>query len=435
MSSNTMLKQAIIDANALREVALKNAEAIVVGKYSNQIKEAVDNMLEQEEEEFGEEEMDLGVEDPGLEDPGLEDPAAPESDIEKQAPLAALDGEKLCPCPDEEDTIKVDFKDLQKILGDLGDEEGEPLPGPSPDEVLPPVAALQEDEDIEFDLSELLAEEVAEEELPGYENLPDPTGDNTAQDQDTLNVDLSSLEEADLDEDLGLGPIRPMKRASYMDPTGEGELDPTVIEKLGNELMGMTSEDPGFKEKFKKFQDGVNTLTKGKLDDPLIVLRSQILKKAYDLPLQESQRKNKKILKENATFNKENKSLKGRQKQILTENKEMKDLLQKLSNTLGEVNLSNAKLVYTNRVLTSNSLNERQKQRIAEAINGADSVDAAKSIYETLQSAVGSSLQSETGPKSLGEAITRGSATMLRQQQKKRTQDPFMHRMKKLAGI
>ena len=435
MSSNTMLKQAIIDANALREVALKNAEAIVVGKYSNQIKEAVDNMLEQEEEEFGEEEMDLGVEDPGLEDPGLEDPAAPESDIEKQAPFAVLDGEKLCPCPDEEDTIKVDFKDLQKILGDLGDEEGEPLPGPSPDEVLPPVAALQEDEDIEFDLSELLAEEVAEEELPGYENLPDPTGNNTAQDQDTLNVDLSSLEGADLDEDLNLGPIAPMKDASYMKPTGADAPDPTVIEKLGNELMGMTSQDPGFPEKFKTFQDGVNTLTKGKLDHPLIVLRSQVLQKAYDFPLQESQRKNKKILKENATFNKENKSLKGRQKQILTENKEMKDLLQKLSNTLGEVNLSNAKLVYTNRVLTSNSLNERQKQRIAEAINGADSVDAAKSIYETLQSAVGSSLQSETGPKSLGEAITRGSATMLRQQQKKRTQDPFMHRMKKLAGI
>ena len=30
MSSNTMLKQAIIDADALREVALKNAESLVV---------------------------------------------------------------------------------------------------------------------------------------------------------------------------------------------------------------------------------------------------------------------------------------------------------------------------------------------------------------------------------------------------------------------
>ena len=50
--SNKMLEQAIIDANALKEVALKNAEATVVEKYSRQIKEAVDNMLEQDEEEL-----------------------------------------------------------------------------------------------------------------------------------------------------------------------------------------------------------------------------------------------------------------------------------------------------------------------------------------------------------------------------------------------
>ena len=52
--SNKMLEQAIIDANALREVALKNAESVVVEKYSQQIKEAVDNMLEQDEEELDE---------------------------------------------------------------------------------------------------------------------------------------------------------------------------------------------------------------------------------------------------------------------------------------------------------------------------------------------------------------------------------------------
>jgi hypothetical protein len=47
-----MLEQAIIDAEALKEVALKNAEAAVVEKYSQQIREAVDNLLEQDEEEF-----------------------------------------------------------------------------------------------------------------------------------------------------------------------------------------------------------------------------------------------------------------------------------------------------------------------------------------------------------------------------------------------
>ena len=43
-----MLEQAIIDAEALREAATKNAETLVLEKYSNQIKEAVETLLEQE---------------------------------------------------------------------------------------------------------------------------------------------------------------------------------------------------------------------------------------------------------------------------------------------------------------------------------------------------------------------------------------------------
>jgi ribosomal protein S17E len=43
---SNMLKQAIADAAALREQAIKNAEQSVIEKYSQQIKEAVDQMLE-----------------------------------------------------------------------------------------------------------------------------------------------------------------------------------------------------------------------------------------------------------------------------------------------------------------------------------------------------------------------------------------------------
>ena len=41
-----MLEQAIIDAAALREAALKNAEQALIEKYAPQIKEAVESMLE-----------------------------------------------------------------------------------------------------------------------------------------------------------------------------------------------------------------------------------------------------------------------------------------------------------------------------------------------------------------------------------------------------
>jgi len=43
---SSMLEQAIADATALREQAIKNAEQSVLDKYSKQIKEAVDQMLE-----------------------------------------------------------------------------------------------------------------------------------------------------------------------------------------------------------------------------------------------------------------------------------------------------------------------------------------------------------------------------------------------------
>ena len=44
---SNMLDQAIIDAEALKEVAIKNAEAAIVEKYSDDIKEAVNQLLEQ----------------------------------------------------------------------------------------------------------------------------------------------------------------------------------------------------------------------------------------------------------------------------------------------------------------------------------------------------------------------------------------------------
>ena len=86
---SSMLEQAIIDAEALREVALKNAEAAVIEKYSTQIKEAVEEILntttlnEEEEED--------------------EKP----TDVLDQVQHAAADDDHEhdddCPCPDKED--------------------------------------------------------------------------------------------------------------------------------------------------------------------------------------------------------------------------------------------------------------------------------------------------------------------------------------------
>ena len=48
---SSLLEQAIVDAQALKEAAIKNAETAILNKYSSDIKEAVESLLEQEEEE------------------------------------------------------------------------------------------------------------------------------------------------------------------------------------------------------------------------------------------------------------------------------------------------------------------------------------------------------------------------------------------------
>ena len=46
---SNMLKEAIVDAQALRESALKNAETIVIDKYSDEVRKTLDHILEQDD--------------------------------------------------------------------------------------------------------------------------------------------------------------------------------------------------------------------------------------------------------------------------------------------------------------------------------------------------------------------------------------------------
>ena len=48
--SATMLEQAIVDAQTLRQAALQSAEGAVVEKYASEVKEAVEKILEQDQE-------------------------------------------------------------------------------------------------------------------------------------------------------------------------------------------------------------------------------------------------------------------------------------------------------------------------------------------------------------------------------------------------
>ena len=56
---SSLLEEAIVDAKALKEAALKNAENVVLEKYSGEVKKALDTLLEQEELEEGGEDIQI----------------------------------------------------------------------------------------------------------------------------------------------------------------------------------------------------------------------------------------------------------------------------------------------------------------------------------------------------------------------------------------
>ena len=131
----SMLEQAIIDAKELREAAKANAEAEVIQKYSSQIKEAVDRLLEQDEEEVDANmALDLDTAEDDIEDP-------PELDDELPAAYDA-----------DVDDVKEEAKELVDDIGGVLDQAQNLL-----DQVASKVAAIGEDDEdtVEIDLGDL----------------------------------------------------------------------------------------------------------------------------------------------------------------------------------------------------------------------------------------------------------------------------------------
>ena len=115
---------------------------------------------------------------------------------------------------------------------------------------------------------------------------------------------------------------------------------------------------------------------------------------------------------------------------------ELSAVAKQLKEKLEDVSLQNSKLFYINRTLSDASLNGRQKDKIAESIQSAVSVEEAKVIYETLQSAVPNSPSERRGKNTLSEAISRPSAILPRRKSGASDREMvFRDRMKILAGI
>ena len=381
MSSN-MLEQAIVDAEALREAAVKNAETLVLEKFSGQIKNAVESLLEQDEAP--------GLEDLGLGDNPLSSAEAPSTDLDEVDP---------------QDSSVIEH--IPNAATAQTDEEIEiPL-----DALLEQMRTLSQE--INFDGDVILDEEL-ELALEGKtlaideDEISDTAATADAEVVD-LDEDLFSEEEelteeyVDLDEDLDLAEIVERLVVDNIPQKSGWAGTPSAQLSLAEEELLALEQDSEVREE----------------------------KAALRKAVKELENVNEGISKEKEHLQS---SLHDAKDMIL----KLRDTVLALKEKLDSGNLTNAKLLYQNKALNSDSLNERQKEKLVEAISCADTIDEAKVIFETLQSTVGSTSRKKQ-PKSLGEAVEKSSSFVLsgrrNSDRQNRKDDPTLQRWKFLAGI
>ena len=102
-----------------------------------------------------------------------------------------------------------------------------------------------------------------------------------------------------------------------------------------------------------------------------------------------------------------------------------------LRSELSEVNLLNAKLLYTNKIFKSKNLTESQKVKVLGAFDKATTVKESKLVFETLNEGL------KTKKTPIRESLGRASKSMGTTRTKKPIidTDPMVSRFQKLAGI
>jgi len=340
---SSLLEQAIIDATALKEAALKNAEAQVLERYSTEVKDAIKTLLEQDE--------------------GFNSPAASEGStsginggsVGDQTEQAFKDGQKMCPCPEDGDQITIDLT--------LGDVNG-----------------------------------IAKE----------------------ANINLSGNNGSAMSRDDFL-----QSQAAQLQEGEEYEIDKGELLDLYEKLTVDARVVP-----YGNIEYPANTLEVEYAKDIAAAKRIQLqAEEEVEVKVEE----NKKLTRQNKNLQVEYKKLEKITEALANKVENYESKISQLKERFDRLSLSNAKLLFTNRVLNSNSLNERQKDKIVEALSNAKSADEAKTIYETLQSTVQGN-NKVNAPKSLSEAISRSSSTVVQTKQND-TATPEVERMRRLAGI
>ena len=392
MSNNRdLLKEAIADAKAVKETAIANAKAALEEAFTPHLK----SMLAAKLEEMDKEDVDEGY------DKYEEDDMTEEVSEEVEA---VEENEEVNESDEVTEAEEVDEEvNLDELLAELNEDEevteSEEIDEAKKDDEKDEVKeAKKDDEKEEVKESEEIeeSEEVTEEEEVEDEiEVEDEEAEGEMEDEE---LDLEDMSEDDLKgfiEDV----IRDMVESGELEAGEEFEAEGGEEIEVEDDMEDVMMEE---KEELEEMDEvswnEKNNPTRGaskKELDPKKVGKST---SAYAVNLEEA----------------------------MAEVEELKKELQ-------EVNLLNAKLLYTNKIFKSKNLSEDKKLKVLKAFDNASTVKEAKVVFETLNEGI-----ADSAKKSINEikgSASKATGTAPTAKQPIVESDVMVERFKKLAGI
>lgn len=388
MASSKLLKEAIADAKAVRETALANAKLQLEEAFTPRLKsilsqklraeaedmEAEDEMHEGEEEEEDKMEEELSSSNIG----GGAQPTLDSAEAEDE--LGAADVTKTSGKPEDE----LEDYDFAKSITEEEDED-------SMEDAAEDAAEMEEGEDMEDDSMEAPSEDDLDLEAIIRE-LEDELG---AEGED-------EMEEGEYGEEE-------MEEGEYEDENPNAEKIAELRKQIA-ELEGENGEEEAPEMEEGEEEDGEEELN-----------IESIIKELEDEEAAEEEEK--KAVEES-------KSLKNELRQAIS-------VIRTLKSTINEINLLNAKLLYSNKLFRGYNLTNEQKTKVIDSFDRTGTIREVKLVYSTIAESMkmGGSVKKVQSVKRITEGASKPQKSTGVEKQIISENSAYSDRFKQLAGL
>lgn len=439
-----LLKEAIADAKAVRETALANARLALEEAFAPRLQSMLTKKLREEEAELD------GVEDEVEVSDEVEEGSYSEDDVEIEEPSAEDEVEEGAYLEDDEES-EEEVADVDAEEAPAEDEVADEAPEVE-DEVEDEEEDLEEDSfDLDSIIAELESELTTEEEEEGEDESEEEDVESVEEQSDSSelgikgeeHVNIADSDDEELTDDTEVQSSEVGNEDDEMPKVADidEEIDIEIVDEeaaAGDESDELTATESDEELAFPTNEEDCNQGGDIGEDDEEINLE-EILKELEDESSLEDEEADSELEEIKATNNK-----------LQKENEEYRKVYKYLRGKLNEVNLLNAKLLYTNKLFKAHVLNEDQKLKVVESFDLTKNVREAKLVYATLGESFRTTdtktqpkVKEEATPKapkavkkSLSEGMASKAIKSTKPSKKILTEgDQLANRFKKLAGI